>query len=233
MSAPKTVQPFLWQEGVNPKKLELLDRWATGQTALDVGCGHGGYGHYLANRGFAVTAIDKEDRLEDKDAIRFLSAQVPPIPVESNSCDTLILFDVLEHVATEDELLAEARRVTRQRLILSVPSDEDGALPSYGLCLVHHMDKTHRREYNPSSLRAKLDEYDFELRTVEAHYPERLPFVIEQFFRNSFAGRICRSLTHRWLRALKRLKLVEVDLVADWFAVADLRSPEKPPSDRD
>jgi hypothetical protein len=89
------------------------------------------------------------------------------------------------------------------------------------------MDKTHRREYSLSSLRAKLDEYDFELRSVDPHYPARLPFVIESFFRNSLTGRICRSLTHRWLRALMRLKLVEVDLVADWFAVADLHSPEK------
>jgi len=224
VTADQRVDPFLWRTGVNPTKLRLLDRWAVGKRAVDIGCGHGAYAQYLRKAGFSVVAIDVEDRILDKEGIEFLVAEVPPIPLSDKCCDTLILFDVLEHVVAEDELLAEIRRVTTQRLILSVPSDNDGVLPLYGLCHVHHVDKTHQREYNPTTIETVLARHGFQVTHIEPHYPKNLPLVVGAFFTRSLLGRILRLATLSWLKFLRRTGVIRVNLPADWFVIADLTS---------
>ena len=48
----------------------------------------------------------------------------PPIPFPDHSFDSVLLIDVIEHLKEEEgrELLAEAKRVTSQRLIISTPN---------------------------------------------------------------------------------------------------------------
>jgi len=220
----KQVNPFLWHTGVNEKKIRLLERWVLGNQVVDVGCGNGIYAQYLSQAGSFVTALDPEDRVIDKNGLKFLQAAVPPIPLPDNFCNTLILFDVLEHVEAENNLLAEIKRVTTDRLILSVPADNDSILPLYGLCLVHHVDKTHRREYNPDSLKVLLERHGFQITYIEAQYPDNLPLVIGPFFSKNFVGKLLQRMTLIWLRLLMRLKIIQVDVPGDWFIVADVVS---------
>ena len=112
--AMSKVNPFFWRTGVNPIKLNILDRWMAGMRAVDIGCGNGAYAQYLRKEGFSVTAIDNKDQVIEKEGIDFLLTNVPPIPLTDKFCDTLILFDVLEHVKMEDKLLAEVKRVTKK-----------------------------------------------------------------------------------------------------------------------
>jgi SAM-dependent methyltransferase len=218
------VDPFLWHTGVNPAKLRLLDSWAVGKRAVDVGCGNGAYAQHLREAGFSVTAIDAEDRIANKEGINFLFSTVPPIPLTDKGCDTLVLFDVLEHVAAEDKLLAEIRRVTTQRLILSVPSDNDGTLPLYGLCHVHHVDKTHQREYNPGSLKKVLSQHGFRIIHIQAQHPVNAPLVVKEFFKASPISRVLQRMTVKWIKFLRHRRIIQVNLPADWFVIADLIS---------
>ncbi len=214
--------PFLWQVETNPAKCRLLDEWAVGPSAADIGCGTGAYAQHLRRRGLAVVAMDADDQVLDKEGIWFIRAGVPPIPLGDGQCDTMVLFDVLEHVRDEGGLLVEVRRVTRRRLILSVPSDDDGALPQYGICLLHHVDKTHQREYNPDRLRALLQAHGFRVVHLEAQRAQGMPFLVGEFFAPGTIGKIARVATLAWLRVLRRLRLVRVDLASDWFVVADV-----------
>ena len=45
------------------------------------------------------------------------------LPFQQHSFDTVILGDVLEHVLKPHQVLAEARRVVRRRVIITVPYD--------------------------------------------------------------------------------------------------------------
>lgn len=214
-------QAFLWQHAPNPNKLRLLEQWIKGTRIVDIGCGPGFYARQLHARGLDVTALDAENRLSEPPAFRFLQTLVPPIPLPDQSADTALLFDILEHVHDEQGLLKELHRVVRHRVILSVPADDDGVLPRYGLCLSHHVDKTHCREYSEASLRAALTRAGFRVVHLEPQYPVRLPLVAREFFRPSLLGKLARFLTNAWLQFALRSGLLKVTLPADWLAVAD------------
>lgn len=214
-------QAFLWQRAPNPNKLRLIEQWVQGAHVVDIGCGPGFYARHLHARGLQVTALDAKNQLTEPPDFRFLQTRVPPIPLPDQSADTALLFDVLEHVPDEQGLLEELRRVVRHRLILSVPADDDDVLPRYGLCLSHHADKTHCREYSEASLRAALTGAGFRVVHLEPQYPVRLPLVAREFFRPNLVGRLARFLTNVWLQLALRTGLLKVTLPADWLAVAE------------
>lgn len=56
--------------------------------------------------------------------VQYLRATVPPLPFADGSFDTVISFQVIEHVRRDRELVAEIRRVLRPggRLIISTPN---------------------------------------------------------------------------------------------------------------
>ena len=168
-----------------------------------------------------MTALDAENRLSEPPAFPFIQASVPPLPLPDQSVDSALLFDVLEHVPDEQGLLRELRRVVRRRVLLSVPADDDGALAGYGLCLSHHVDKTHCREYSETSLRAALTRAGFRVLHLEPQYPLRLPLVAREFFRPHVVGRLARFLTNVWLQFALHTGLIKVTLPADWLVVAE------------
>ncbi len=213
--------PFFWRHAVSPEKLALVDRWAEGETVLDVGCGAGLVCLHLAQLGKTVIGIEPNYAGAEPHGWRLIRASVPPISLPDKSVDTAVLFDVLEHIDDDEALLAELQRVTRTRLILSVPSNDDGELPRYGLCLLHHIDKTHRREYALKTLEALLSKYGFKVRLAQKACPNGAPQVVTAFFVNRWYAKPLQWITNRWIRLLQRVGIVRVDLAADWLLVAD------------
>ena len=108
-----------WFVGRRQILLALLDRYlgrATGseRRVLDIGCGTGTMLQHLARYG-RVEGIDA-----DPAAVRFCEerglstvqrAETPPIPYPDGLFDLVTAFDVLEHVDSDSDLLAEIRRV--------------------------------------------------------------------------------------------------------------------------
>ena len=149
---------FGWGPGLatlNPKKTELLRRFAIGRI-LDVGCGSGIYSNYLAQNNHPVVGLDGEMEFVQSDRlkypkVKFVKASAEKLPFSAGDFDTVILFDILEHL-DDKKLLQEALRVGR-RLIISVPLANQTILTEYGLSHAHYLDQTHRRVYTLNTLK--------------------------------------------------------------------------------
>jgi SAM-dependent methyltransferase len=81
----------------------------------------------------------------------YLATDRAPFP--DKSFDTVLLFEVLEHVPEPAETLAEARRLARKNVLITVPHSggiED--LQKSGLLFEHFADLDHRHFYTEHSL---------------------------------------------------------------------------------
>jgi SAM-dependent methyltransferase len=116
-----------------------------------------------------VTGIDR-----DKGAVamaqkrcrrgRFLVAEVPPVPLDNASFDTIVCFETVEHIQDDRGFLAELRRliVPGGRLFISSPNVNVSAGGN----------PWHEREYTLPDLTAKLDDAGF---AVDAVFAQRIP----------------------------------------------------------
>lgn len=145
-----------------PERVDLLRQYVVGTTVFDAGCGGGGFVDYLAGEGFRAVGADKHAVFLNVARDRrfrgtFVQADLAwPLPFADNSFDTTICLDVLEHVADDAETIAELARVTRRRLVIAVPQ-EDQWMWRYRLIFYPYRDPTHRRYYTPESLRTLAD----------------------------------------------------------------------------
>ncbi|HIP70320.1 MAG TPA: glycosyltransferase, partial [Anaerolineae bacterium] len=185
-------QAKVWQLAASPTKLAYLKKFSAGASALDIGCGAGHYTSYLQQAGFSVTAVDIKPNI--RIAAPVIQASLNALPFAA-PFDTVICFDVLEHEPNEQQALAELRRITGKRLILSVPNADDSRLIPYNLTFKHHIDKTHQREYFVDELQSKLKEAGFRILALQkegAVHPavlaEFLPGLLQRPFRFLLKG---------------------------------------------
>ena len=88
-----------------------------GSQVLDIGAGTGWVGHRLQERkACTVQLVDVVDRNETVLPLRLYNGK--RLPYATNSFDTAVLVFVLHHTLNHAELLAEAARVARQRIII-------------------------------------------------------------------------------------------------------------------
>lgn len=109
-------------------------QFVKGKTVLDVACGSG-YGAELMIRFGAEKVIGVDNSKEvikycqgeyPYKEIDFLVGDVTNIPVESNSIDTVVSFETLEHVCADDQIkfMSEIDRVLKKDgiLVISTPN---------------------------------------------------------------------------------------------------------------
>lgn len=220
-AAPQSTPGLLWQAAAAPDKIDLVEAFAQQPgTVLDIGAGAGWYGRLLAQRGARVAALDVAAWPAEPGLGR-VTGNITALPFGDRVFDTVLLFDILEHVPEESAALAEVARVTRKRVLLSVPSSDDGFLFDYGLSLLHHVDKTHVREYTPALIRSRLRACGFQVVEMRFSRAPRMPMVVLEFFRAGYTGRLARRVTSVWLRSLMKLGLVRNELAGDILCVAD------------
>ena len=204
---------MLWRVSPSPIKQRYL-RWACGSTVLDIGTGKGFYGTMLQERGMRVVGVD----LHPAQGLSFpvVLARLSALPF-SSPFDTVLAFDVLEHEEAGGQALQELRRLTQQRLIISVPNADHSRLPLYNLTYKHHIDKSHYRAYDIGILRAKLEAAGFRVLLMTKEGPVH-PAVFSEFVRPALLRPLIRLLLH----LLFRLKVLDnPDLRADLYAVAE------------
>jgi SAM-dependent methyltransferase len=154
----ENARKFRWSSvsgNLHPERVRHLDTHLVGREVLDAGCGGGAYVEYLAERGLTVTGIDLHGCFLDlarREARRghYVQGSLAELPFPDRRFDSTYCFDVLEHV-DDERALRELARVTRRRLIVAVPM-EDEVMPRYNLTFLHHQDRTHWRNYTVASL---------------------------------------------------------------------------------
>ncbi len=105
---------------------------ARGKRVLDAACGEGYGSAFIARTAGQVIGADldpdsiahAETRYGKIANLRFLAASVTSLPLEDASVDLVVSFETIEHLAEQDAMLAEFRRVLTADgcLILSSPN---------------------------------------------------------------------------------------------------------------
>jgi len=96
---------------------------------LEIGCGEGRGVDYLLPRATHYTAVDKNKALIKRLAGQypsstFLQASVPPLPFDDKTFDTVVSFQVIEHIKNDHDFLQEIKRVLTPggKAILTTPN---------------------------------------------------------------------------------------------------------------
>ena len=164
---------------LNKGKLKILERFA-GNKILDVGCSKGEIIYYLNNHGYNAYGCDliKDTAWEGKYKTKFCVADIYNLPFADNSFDTVISFEVFEHLKYPIKALNELFRVTKEKVILSVPNCEHiKSLFNSGITFAHYEDRTHVNFFTEDKLTRliKNNKYKIEyIKKIDSIMPESL-----------------------------------------------------------
>lgn len=184
-----------------------------GRTILDLGCGNGAYSRALREAGFQCVGCDV--------SLPYLSAAVSngvpvaavdsKLPFLDRSFDTVVLLEVAEHVPDVGALLAEAFRVARLNVLLTVPNSADiDLLKANDVTYAHMLSSDHVHFFEAESLSALLGRYARDV-AVERSDPI-YPFWFQS-----------RSAPFYALRFLYRAGVLKPRFFSRLYAVASVR----------
>jgi SAM-dependent methyltransferase len=162
-----------WLRNQHLERYHWASRFTRGLRVLDAACGSGYGSRILLDAGAReVTSVDLSP--DAAAPSRFVRGDVSKLPLKDGSIDAYLCFETIEHVANEDALLAEARRVLAPGglFLCSTPNRN---LLSPGLTL-------HDRPRNPYHIREySIPEFDELLKRTFG--------VVELFAQTWFSGR--------------------------------------------
>ena len=135
----KAAEQYFRPEYLSPARLSSIGYQfqfaieSGGQTFLNIGTAHGLLEQMLIQLGHTVVGVDI-DPLVMPDLIALL----PQLPFSDNSFDTVMAFQVLEHMPLEllSDCFSEMGRVSRAKVIISLPDQSplsEIAVPTSGL----------------------------------------------------------------------------------------------------
>lgn len=203
---------------VNPRRLKAVLAHA-GRRVLDVGCASGEYVSLLRRQGYDAHGIDilPSAAWAGADRERFRVGDAARLPYADGEFDTVLLFEVLEHVPDPAAVLAEVRRVCRENLILSVPDARlDPSFAEAGLAFHHWVDRSHIQFFGADDLRALLERCGFVVLSLEGINPIRPELLFFSSFAipsglARFLARACARLPFRRHRFMTLLAVAERD----------------------
>ncbi|RLI73496.1 hypothetical protein DRP04_15735 [Archaeoglobales archaeon] len=97
-------------------RFQQVSRYVAGQSVLDVGCGNKRMKVYLPDNTFYIGLDIVKSKRPD------VVAHGGYLPFKNESFDTVLLLEVLEHVECPLFVLKECVRVSKRRVIISVPN---------------------------------------------------------------------------------------------------------------
>jgi 2-polyprenyl-3-methyl-5-hydroxy-6-metoxy-1,4-benzoquinol methylase len=130
-----------------------------GKRILDLGCATGNYTLELSKRGYTCIGADVNSAYIEIAQKRGIEAYVvsDKLPFSDKSFDSVIMFEVVEHLSNPEVVLSEASRVARKNVIISVPNCEGyEELKKQGLIYEHFLDRDHKNMFTETSLRKML-----------------------------------------------------------------------------
>ena len=184
-----------------------------GTTVLDLGCGFGAYSRALVKEGLKCFGCDINfDYLRKAAGYGLPVTNVDSVlPFKDGSFETVLIFEVLEHVFDIEKVLAEAFRVARKNVLITVPNSEGiEQLKVNDVTYAHMLSSDHLHFFDPSSLEVLLRRYSKQV-SIERSDP------IYPFW---FLG---RSLPFYGLKLLFHLGLLKPRFFSRLYAVASIR----------
>jgi ubiquinone/menaquinone biosynthesis C-methylase UbiE len=183
-----------------------------GTSILDLGCGFGAYSSALMDEGRNCIGCDV-----NIDYLHAVNKRLPVVKVDTSlpfsdrSFDTVLIFEVIEHVTNIEGVLAEAFRVARKNVLITVPNSENIELmKANDVTYAHMLSSDHLHFFDPNSLEGLLRPYSKDI-SIERSDP------IYPFW---FVG---RSLPFYGLKLLFRLGLLKPRFFSRLYAVASVR----------
>ena len=133
-----------------------------GGRILDYGCATGGYCLELEKLNYECVGVDVNEKLIKIAQQKGVKAQLITnnLPFPDNSFDTVIMFELLEHVHDPDVLLKEAERVAKKNILITVPNCEYfEELGKYGLTYQHFLAMDHINFFTKKELEKLIVRY--------------------------------------------------------------------------
>lgn len=127
-----------------PKYAELALKYQKG-TILDIGCNTGELYRYLRSKGwnkkYYGMDIRKYDDFGHSKDINLIIGDA--LKVKFPKAETVILYNILEHVDKPLTLLRKALKSAKQNVLITIPKRNE-KLWEYGVVESHQLDKTHK-----------------------------------------------------------------------------------------
>ena len=184
---------------VNPNRLRYVRRYAK-RCILDLGCAKGDYVRYLNTKnykayGLDLLAYDEWLQIEEQS---YAVGNAVHLPYVDKSFDTVMAFELLEHLPDPAYTLQEIHRVCRKNLIVTVPDCETARdLVRAGLTYVHWTDGTHCNFFTQELLTNVLERAGFQVEFMvrinpvlssflclrSVHVPFQLAFIASRLLR--------------------------------------------------
>lgn len=106
----------------------ILNFLSRNQKIVDLGCNDGGYTNYLHENGFNVIGVDMPKVAANATELypesRFVGADLEnPFPFKTNSFDTIIASEIIEHIINTDNFLSECKRILKPGGILILTTE--------------------------------------------------------------------------------------------------------------
>ena len=188
-------------------------RQHAGTSILDLGCGYGAYSGALMKEGVKCIGCDI-----NLDYLKQAVQQGLPVvnvdtklPFSDRSFDSVMMFEVIEHVVDMQSILKEAFRVARKNVLITVPNSEDiERMKANDVTYAHMLSSDHLHFFDPDSFKSLLEPYSRQV-VIERSDP------IYPFW---FVG---RSLPFYALRLLFRVGLLKPNFFTRLYAVASIR----------
>jgi hypothetical protein len=134
-----------FRESAQRRRRDALAAATRGPLVLEVGCADGGITHYLREQGHDCVGVDLSFRqVRGANGGGYVQADALRLPFGAGTFDTVLLPEILEHLHAPATALAEAARVCRDRVVLSVP-------------LTKILDPTHLHHFDRQAIRDLVD----------------------------------------------------------------------------
>lgn len=145
------------------RQIIRFTRRHAGQTVLDLGCATGNYSVVLQRLGYTMTGADVNPSYVQRAKERGIEAVLitdGKVPLPDKCVDTVVCFEVLEHVPNPSLLLSEAARLARKNVLFTTPNSEHVMdLQREGLLFEHFAELDHKNFFTERTFRELLQPY--------------------------------------------------------------------------
>ncbi len=179
---------------VAPPLIRFVRRHASGRI-LDLGCATGNYCVHLKGLGYDIAGADVRPEYVRIAASRGVEAYLVEggVPLPDKSVDTVLLFEVLEHLDDPLAVLRDAARLARGTVLITTPhSGGIDLLREQGLLYEHFADMDHRNFFTQEALHDLLQQVFPRVRVWKGNGLN--PFGLFPFAPVRFAGKVAAHL---------------------------------------